>query len=77
MQYGDDDDSYDTSDEKKKKIQCQQNKRKKKFVHFCMNCMRNYVQQDANCIAAPVRERKKNGFLSLKLQKLCHIFYAF
>lgn len=38
--------------------------KKKMFVHFCMNCMRNYVQQDANCIAAPVREKKKYTFVS-------------
>lgn len=78
MQYGDDDNSYDTSDEKNPMSTELQ---KKMFVHFCMNCMRNYVQQDANCIAAPVREKKEKKilfcFLSLKLQKLCHIFMHF
>lgn len=77
MQYGDDDNSYDTSDKKKNPMLTEL--RKKMFVHFCMNCMRNYVRQDANCIAAPVREEKKIllCFLSLKLPKLCHIFMHF
>lgn len=50
----------------------------KTVCSFCMNCMRNYVQQEANCIAVPVRKKKKEKrfffppFLSLKLQKLCH-----
>lgn len=54
-------------------------KKKNMFVHFCMNCMRNYVQQDANCIAAPVREKKKNTFLFpfSKAPKALSYFYAF
>lgn len=51
------------------------------FVHFCMNCMRNYVQQDANCIAAPVREKKKKNtlfwFPFSKAPKALSYFYAF
>lgn len=77
MQYGDDDNSYDTSDEKNP--MSTELKKKKMFVHFCMNCMRNYVQQDANCIAAPVREKKKNTFLFpfSKAPKALSYFYAF
>lgn len=44
--------------------------RTKNCLFICMNCMRNYVQQEANCIAVPVR--KKKTFLFLKLLKLCH-----
>lgn len=38
--------------------------RTKTVCSFCMNCMRNYVQQEANCIAVPVRKKKKNFFFS-------------
>ena len=37
------------------------------ILFICMNCMRNYVQQEANCIAVPVR--KKRSFFFQKLLK--------
>lgn len=55
MQYGDDDKSYDTSDEY---IKCQT-----KTV-ICMHCMSNYVQKEANCIAVPVRKKRCFSFKS-------------
>lgn len=36
--------------------------RTKTVCSFCMNCMRNYVQQEANCIAVPVRKKQRKTF---------------
>lgn len=44
--------------------------RTKTVVFICMHCMINYVQEEANCIAVPVR--KENIFFFQKLLKLCH-----
>lgn len=38
--------------------------RTKTVLFICMNCMRNYVQQEANCIAVRVRKNKRLSFKS-------------
>lgn len=79
MQYGDDDNSYDTSDEKNP--MSTELKKKKKclfiFAWTAWEIMFNKTLTVSQHLYEREKKKKLFCFLSLKLQKLCHIFMHF
>lgn len=50
------------------------NVNRKTVVFLCMHCMINYVQEEANCIAVPVR-KENNFFLSKAFKALSFLMH--
>lgn len=73
MQYGDDDNYYDTSDEKNP----MSTELKKKCLFIFAWTAWEILFNKTLTVSQHLYERKKNVFPSRKLQKLCHIFMHF